>query len=124
MDSILVADMNRHIFKDYHHSNTSKAPPLLVASSRQPVHLAPPPQQQQQQQQIVQQQFVVGHHQLGLPPGGLEKRPTFDNIDKRSSWSLDTTAQFLNRHMSHVVVDPIMFRFAARFTSVMDLDPH
>jgi hypothetical protein len=113
MDSILVADMNRHIFKDYHHNNTSKAAPLLVASSRQPVHLAPPPQQQQQQQ-IVQQQFVVGHHQLGLPPGGLEKRPTFDNIDKRSSWSLDTTAQFLNRHMSHVVVYPVMFRFAAR----------
>ena len=109
MDSILVADMNRHIFKDY--TNKSAA----VRQPPPPVLLGPPQQQ-------LQQQFVVGHgggvhplthhphlqqqQQLGLPvpAGGLEKRPTFDNIDKRSSWSHDphtttaaTSAQFLNR---------------------------
>jgi hypothetical protein len=112
MDSILVADMNRHIFtKDYHHPhhhpNNNKQP----LPRQQPPLLLGPQQQQQQQQFVVAGGFFHPAQPLGLPSSGLEKRPTFDNIDKRSSWSHDphaaavaatntssSSAQFLNRH--------------------------
>ena len=71
MDSILVQDMGRQVFQPPPHDKLppgvrhyGPGPPLLIPNG------PPPP----------------GHH--GVPPG-LEKRPTFDNIDKRASWSTD-----------------------------------
>jgi len=70
MDSILVADMNRQLYKP-----PKQQSPFVVM-------------QQQQQQQQLPPAAVMGIHQHHL-----EKRPTFDNIDKRSSWSQDKSRQ-------------------------------
>ena len=70
MDSILVQDMNRHVFqqpqpekmsRDGRYSNVMPGPVMMPAP---------------------------GHHPL-QSLASLEKRPTFDNIDKRASWSTD-----------------------------------
>ena len=73
MDSILVQDMSRPVFQPpphdklphgVRHYGHGPGPPLLIPNGPHP----------------------PGHHVL---PPGLEKRPTFDNIDKRASWSVD-----------------------------------
>ena len=80
MDSILVADMNRHLY----------APPGRPRDDPAAMNL-----------------HNLHHFAPVMMPGGpvtngsLEKRPTFDNIDKRASWSLDKSQSSVSLTSPH-----------------------
>jgi len=67
MDSILVQDISRHVYNAKREDNRGPPPNFR--------HLGPIP-------------VAVPH--------ALEKRPTFDNIDKRASWSLDKSGSTMS----------------------------
>ena len=98
MDSILVQDMSRQVFQPVPHD---KIPHGVRHFGVGPPLLIP----------------TQG------PPIGLEKRPTFDNIDKRASWSTDKSLGYPGPYPGHhpVYPGPVLMQPA---TLPHNLPPH
>jgi hypothetical protein len=98
LDSILLADLNNRV--------TSKAA-LPNRNSAFEIKVTPQPQQQEQPQEQ-QPPSQLHHFAKKSPPtaalqgGKLAKRPTFDSLDKRKSWSVDASKMHQQQQQVHL----------------------